>query len=339
MTFIYSFLQKRKMHENQHGIIMVVIAYALSVLLLVLGSDVFYNIRSAAAGTDAATEEQTGQVVLAGAGPLNEDYPSLAIRSKLLNPYGVDEMPDNGQVVPEEDSAYHTDTVWFLGGMADNRSYDGMMEQMNLYLQQMSADNTGSSETNQNAAQANITARADISLKTDASASTSDAVKTSNTAKTSQVAEKEDTTNTVTSFSVEVASSDSVITVSEEEVTMLERIVEAEAEGEDMVGKILIANVIFNRMVDEEFPDSVEEVIFQKSHGDYQFSPVDNGRYWSVDISDETVEAVQRALDGEDYSKGALYFIARKRTSTESAKWFDNNLDRLFGHGGHEFYK
>jgi N-acetylmuramoyl-L-alanine amidase len=127
--------------------------------------------------------------------------------------------------------------------------------------------------------------------------------------------------------------------VTEEEVDMLERIVAAEATGEDMIGKILIANVVFNRMADDNFPNTIEDVIFQEVDGDYQFSPVSDERYWSVKVTDETEEAVQRALQGEDYSEGALYFIARKRTKSSSAKWFDQHLDWLFKHGGHEFYK
>ncbi len=143
----------------------------------------------------------------------------------------------------------------------------------------------------------------------------------------------------VESFSVSTKSLKKEVSLSKKEVAMLERIVEAEATGEDMIGRILVANVVLNRMADEEFPDTVEDVIFQKSGGDYQFSPILDKRYWSVEVSRETEEAVKRALDGEDYSKGALYFMARKRTKKSSARWFDNNLEWLFKHGGHEFYK
>lgn len=125
----------------------------------------------------------------------------------------------------------------------------------------------------------------------------------------------------------------------EDEVKMLERIVEAEASGEDLVGRILIVNVIINRLEDEEFPDSIEDVIFQKAGGEYQFSPVKDKRYWDVKVSKKTKQAVQKALEGEDYSDGALYFIARKRTKSSRAKWFDDNLDWLFKHGGHDFFR
>ncbi len=143
----------------------------------------------------------------------------------------------------------------------------------------------------------------------------------------------------VESFSVAPDSGKKALSLTGKEVAMLERIVEAEATGEDLVGRILVANVVLNRIADDEFPDTVEEVIFQRSGDEYQFSPISDKRYWSVEISDKTKEAVKKALEGEDYSEGALYFMARKRTKKSSARWFDDNLEWLFRHGGHEFYK
>lgn len=129
-----------------------------------------------------------------------------------------------------------------------------------------------------------------------------------------------------------------VISLSSKEIEILQRIVEAEATGEDLKGKILVANVIINRVNDAAFPDSVEDVVFQKTGGTYQFSPISDKRYYSVNVSDETKEAVQRVLQGEDYSQGALYFSARKRASASNMRWFDTNLKWLFQYGNHEFF-
>lgn len=126
---------------------------------------------------------------------------------------------------------------------------------------------------------------------------------------------------------------------SPEEIQILERIVEAEAGGEDAEGKLLVANVVLNRVQDENFPDTIQEVVFQSSHGVTQFSPVANGRYDKVTVSEETKEAVERALEGEDISEGALYFAARKYADEKSMRWFDEKLTFLFQHGGHEFFK
>lgn len=128
------------------------------------------------------------------------------------------------------------------------------------------------------------------------------------------------------------------IILTEEEFQILCRIVEAEAGGEDINGRLLVANVILNRVEDEDFPDTVKAVVFEKHNGSFQFSPVHDGRYEKVSISKETKEAVERALLGEDNSKGALYFAARKAADPEKMKWFDTHLTRLFAYGGHEFF-
>lgn len=128
------------------------------------------------------------------------------------------------------------------------------------------------------------------------------------------------------------------IDLSQEDYEVLLRIVEAEAGGEDAEGKMLVAGVVLNRVADEAFPDTVREVVFQRKNGTSQFSPVYSGRYDSVKISEETIEAVERVLCGEDITEGALYFAARKYADTDKMKWFDENLTFLFSHGGHEFF-
>lgn len=127
--------------------------------------------------------------------------------------------------------------------------------------------------------------------------------------------------------------------LSDEDLDILMRIVESEAGNQDVEGRLLVANVVLNRVQSEKFPDSVKEVVFQKEKGINQFSPVANGTIWNVKISDETDEAVGRALEGEDISDGALYFVARKHADGEKLKWFDKNLTYLFEHGGHEFFR
>ncbi len=112
------------------------------------------------------------------------------------------------------------------------------------------------------------------------------------------------------------------------------RIVEAEASGEDMIGKIMVANVILNRVVHEKFPDTVYGVVYARG----QFSPVSSGKINRVKVSDQTKEAVERALSGEDYSNGALYFAARSHASVGNMRWFDRSLKKVANHGGHEFY-
>lgn len=127
--------------------------------------------------------------------------------------------------------------------------------------------------------------------------------------------------------------------LSAENLEALLRIVEAEAGTEGEKGKLLVANVVLNRVKSEDFPDSVREVVFQKNGQVWQFSPVGDGRYYEVTVTEETRRAVERALKGEDISDGALYFAARKYADPELMKWFDEKLEFLFSYGGHEFFK
>lgn len=141
------------------------------------------------------------------------------------------------------------------------------------------------------------------------------------------------------SLAAEAAREENKIQLSQTDKEVLLRIVEAEATGEDITGKMLVANVILNRVNDDEFPDTVEEVVFQKSGTKYQFSPIRDGRYYKVSISDTTEEAVERVLYGEDYSRGALYFMSRRQANKSNVRWFDRSLTWLLEYGTHEFYK
>ncbi|MEY8336831.1 cell wall hydrolase [Lachnospiraceae bacterium 62-35] len=123
--------------------------------------------------------------------------------------------------------------------------------------------------------------------------------------------------------------------LSQEDYGVLLKIVEAEAGICDEKGRILVANVIMNRVANGQFPNSVQAVVYQPS----QFSPVATGFINQVKVSDKTVECVRRALAGEDYSQGALYFMNREMSQKNAVRWFDGKLTYLFEHEGHEFFK
>ena len=122
--------------------------------------------------------------------------------------------------------------------------------------------------------------------------------------------------------------------LSDAEYNLLLRLVEAEADGKE-----LVANVVFNRVESVKFPNTVTEVILQQDGSGAQFSPVSDGRIDRVDVSAETMQAVEEVIYGEDLSCGALYFVARKTADPCRLRWFDNTLTPVLSHGGHEFFK
>ncbi len=112
---------------------------------------------------------------------------------------------------------------------------------------------------------------------------------------------------------------------------LLCKIAMAEAESEGVRGKALVMLVVLNRVWSNEFPDTIEEVIFQKN----QFSPVANGRYDAVEPDEECYEALKLIqVDHWNESQDALYF-----ESKSDSKWHSENLEFLFKYGKHYFYK
>ena len=116
------------------------------------------------------------------------------------------------------------------------------------------------------------------------------------------------------------------------------QIVEAEATGGDIPSKLLVANVVLNRVKDSHFPDTVYDVVWQRVGGSAQFSPTADGRIDTCTITNSTIEAVELALQGEDNSQGALFFVARHSAAQSNVQWFDSSLVWLFEYGGHEYY-
>jgi N-acetylmuramoyl-L-alanine amidase len=101
----------------------------------------------------------------------------------------------------------------------------------------------------------------------------------------------------------------------------LATIIEAEAENQPYIGKLAVGSVVINRVQSENFPNSIKGVIFQKSKRVYQFSPVGDGRINRVVPSEDSLKAAQAALEGEDPTKGALFFYNPK---TATSRWIES---------------
>lgn len=83
------------------------------------------------------------------------------------------------------------------------------------------------------------------------------------------------------------------LTLSEDDLELLARLVYLEARGEPYDGQVAVAEVVLNRVVSDRFPDTVEEVIYQTG----QFTPA--SYIESTTPGEEQYEAVADAVDGE----------------------------------------
>jgi len=122
------------------------------------------------------------------------------------------------------------------------------------------------------------------------------------------------------------------LNISAEEVAILERIVQAEAGGSGYDGMLAVANVVLNRVQSERFPNTVTEVVFAHR----QFTPISDGRYYTVTVSETCRQVVQDVLGGARIiGQDALYFC----TPTASGKgWFETALRKIDYIAPHNFY-
>lgn len=90
------------------------------------------------------------------------------------------------------------------------------------------------------------------------------------------------------------------------DLQIMAAIIECEAGGEPYVGKIAVGSVIMNRVRSDKFPNTIIEVIHQKS----QFTPVRSGRFAIVlarGAKADCVQAAQEVLNGAN-NIDALFF-------------------------------
>lgn len=111
-------------------------------------------------------------------------------------------------------------------------------------------------------------------------------------------------------------SAKSVIPYTESDLDLLARLVTAEAETEPYAAKVGVAAAVLNRVKSTQFPSTIKAVIYEKSYGYYQFTPVSNG-WINKPASADSKKAALEALYGSDPTKGAIYYFDDSATN----KW------------------
>lgn len=100
------------------------------------------------------------------------------------------------------------------------------------------------------------------------------------------------------------------------EIDILAKITRAEAEGESEIGKIAVAASILNRVKSERYPDTISGVVYQRTSGRYQYSPVADGRI-NLPPRSSDYAAAYSALAGQDPSHGATGFYNAAKTQDQ----------------------
>lgn len=115
---------------------------------------------------------------------------------------------------------------------------------------------------------------------------------------------------------------------SDEDVYILACLVYHEARGECFDGQVAVVEVVLNRMLSDYFPDTVEEVVFQRYGDVWQFSPAPY--LYSAEPDKEQYLAVHTAIEEREpiLSEDTVYF---------STAPYNDSLDMVIGN--HYFCK
>jgi len=116
-----------------------------------------------------------------------------------------------------------------------------------------------------------------------------------------------------------------ILTDREEELLL--KVAQSEATSQGPDGMWLVMSVVLNRVESKNFPNTIEEVIYQKN----QFSVVDDGRIDRVAITDDAREALGRVKNGE-VAYGIIAF--ESVDSSVHSKYFME----AFSYRDHKFY-
>ena len=103
--------------------------------------------------------------------------------------------------------------------------------------------------------------------------------------------------------------------------------------GPGFEGKIAVANVISNRAKSDLFPDTVQEVIYDRRYGSVQFTIAYNGKLDNTP-SKENILAAKCSLDGVIVAPDCLFYQA----DFVKNSWMDKNRERAVSIGGNTFF-
>lgn len=121
--------------------------------------------------------------------------------------------------------------------------------------------------------------------------------------------------------------------ISDEDCEIFYRIVEAEATDGTLENKINVASVVLNRLHSGEWGNTVKSVVFAKG----QWSPISDGRYYTVKITPTSVLAVKFVLLFG--SKNNDMFFCTRTCSSYKTGWFSTLKEDVSVHDSmHAFF-
>jgi len=113
----------------------------------------------------------------------------------------------------------------------------------------------------------------------------------------------------------------------------LSRIICSESCLEPYRGKLAVGNVVLNRVMSKNYPDTIYDVIFDRQYA-VQFEPTANGTIYKTP-DEECINAAKECLKGKNVAGDCLYFL---NPLTAKNNWIIKNCKYVFSLGNHDFY-
>lgn len=119
-------------------------------------------------------------------------------------------------------------------------------------------------------------------------------------------------------------------TLTAEEINMIEVTVQHEVGKLSPQYKRLIAELIYNRLLSEHYPNDVKEMLFQKN----QFTGINRWYYPSFPVDDETKEIVKEVFSKENTTHNATAYYNPELSDPDAVEWFETSeyMTYLFSH-------
>ncbi|MEK5416612.1 cell wall hydrolase [Paenibacillus sp. FSL L8-0708] len=105
------------------------------------------------------------------------------------------------------------------------------------------------------------------------------------------------------------------------EMDILAKVIYSESRGEPYVGQVAVGAVVMNRIQSSQFPDNINEVVFQKG----AFTAVSDGQYWLTPNQTAYLAALD-AVRGWDPTNHSIYYF---NPDTATSAWIWSRLQNL----------
>lgn len=119
-------------------------------------------------------------------------------------------------------------------------------------------------------------------------------------------------------------------TLTDKEINLIEVTVQHEVGNFSDDYKTLIAELIYNRLVSDEFPDNITDILYQEN----QFCGIE---YWydpNYEVDINTKNIVEEVFSKNETSHNATYYYNPELSDCESVIWFEysGDVEYLFEH-------